>query len=48
MQPSTKIPGIDMSNVIPSTPYTVYEGCTKPGQIPLVVRLIEKLKVWVR
>lgn len=45
---STTVPGVDMKEVIPSYPYTVYEGCSKPGQVPVIIKIIEKVKQWLK
>ena len=45
---STDVPGVDMNHVIPSMPYVVYEGCSRPGQIPLIIRFIKLVKKWAK
>lgn len=40
----TQLPGIDMKQVIPSSPQMIYEGCSAPGKKPWVISFINWIK----
>lgn len=37
---TTNLPGLKGIQVINSKPTMIYEGCSKPGKVPLIVKII--------
>lgn len=43
LEKEMNLPGLDNTKVIESRPMVIYEGCSEPGKIPMIIRLIKWL-----